>query len=846
MSTPTFAEEGTFETTFEQGDESYPAHILLDRIAIVLSEEVLANEDLYREIVGKLGGEPIAGLSRNMIGIKVSDATDPASLRKFINDLLASHSDLISYIVDSGLLVTIAKSENPWILTDKIIVQIAEASEPDLINQIAEEHNAKIVRRNPFDQRNFVISAPADDTLQASNQINKRFGVSYALPNFYRAGVWRQAAVIPDDEFFGAQWHLNNSGQNQGTEDADIDADLAWSFGAGSPRVIIAVIDSGFDTDHPDLAGAFWTNPAEIADNNLDDDQNGFVDDVHGWDFASCPNIQPGASIDHCGDNDVSPAGLIKEPHGTAVAGAAVARAYNGPLVSAHHEGVVGVCPGCKLLPVRFSFSQPIDTQQLSIQYAQSMHADVINISWGYPRGEPAPLNVKNAINQAATAGRRGLGAVVTIAMTNESYDNCDPAYPDVPDLSSLPNVIAVAGSTNQDQVSPGGFGKCLDVVAPTDGGTLRAVTTDLRGYEGYNFALQEPNCANPEDSRAYTSCFGGLSFSAPQVAGVAGLILSLDDSLSREQVQRLLQDTSDKISDSVGEYFVEDGYSTPADGSLPKLGYGRINAFEAVRTVADPFNGRGGVDIFMRDNRLDWGNTEQPSSVTFEQTRGFIPYWQSVDIKVDAPPYRTATPESPEELSCLGIAPSALDPRSRTSMAPPATSKEFGCFAHEEPIAGTENKIYVRVHNRGIRPATNVDVKLLWATHAAASSPRLPAGFWPALASHADSGDTSTWHPLPWQTIPSVPYSGASVGGSDDDGSVVLSFDFQAPVFQQTQPNAAYMSLLAIVVSPDDPVSGIAVSSQDPGLITPRDNNISMLTIPLSNATVSNVCPVQ
>ena len=61
-----------------------------------------------------------------------------------------------------------------------------------------------------------------------------------------------------------------------------------------------------------------------------------------------------------------------------------------------------------------------------------------------------------------------------------------------------------------------------------------------------------------------------------------------------------------------------------------------------------------------MRDNRLDWGNTEQPSSVTFEQIRGFIPYWQSVDIKVDAPPFRTAPPESSEELSCLGLDPVA------------------------------------------------------------------------------------------------------------------------------------------------------------------------------------------
>ena len=150
----------------------------------------------------------------------------------------------------------------------------------------------------------------------------------------------------------------------------------------------------------------------------------------HGWNFAACPDAHPNARPQYCGNNDVNPpAGLIKEPHGTAVAGAALARAYNGPFVYNHHEGIVGVCPNCKLLPVRFSLGQPVNTHRLPIDYAQSMGADVINISWGYRRGEPVLLDVKTAINDAATDGRGGLGAVVAISMTNESYDNCEPSY---------------------------------------------------------------------------------------------------------------------------------------------------------------------------------------------------------------------------------------------------------------------------------------------------------------------------------------------------------------------------------------------------------------------------------
>jgi subtilisin family serine protease len=850
MGTPTFAQEANeerkIETKFEQGDESYPAQISLDRVAIVVTEQALADDEVYNRIVAAFEGEPISGLSANIIGVKTSDATDLASLKQFINEKLASNSDFQRYISDAGLVLTIAKSEHPWILTDKIIVQIAEHSEPDLINAIAEKYDAKVVTKNTFDPRNFVIEAPAVDTLQVSNAINKHQDVSFAHPNFYRGGEWRQASVIPNDEFFRFQWNLHNGGGALGTEDADIDADKAWSFGAGSSDTIVAVIDSGFETVHPDLADAFWTNASEANGlDNYDDDKNGYVDDVHGWNFVACPYVHPKGRI--CGNNDVNPpAGLIKEPHGTAVAGAALARAYNGPLLYNHHEGIVGVCPNCKLLPVRFSLGQPVNTHRLSIDYAQSMGADVINISWGYRRGEPILLDTETAINNAATDGRGGLGAVVAISMTNESYNNCEhsppdsPGPPDFPDLSSLPTAIAVAGSTNEDQVSVGGYGKCLDVLAPTDGGTLRTVTTDVKGWEGYNFARQRPGCVNPAQNRAYTFCFGGLSFSAPQVAGVAGLILSLDDWLTRDQVQRLLQDTSDKISDSVGEYSRERAHSSPGDGSQPKLGYGRINAFEAVQIVADRFNGRGGVDVFIRDNRLDWGNTEQPSSVTFERIRGFIPYWQSVDIKVDAPPFRTAPPENAEESACPGLDPDAQESQGR--FAPPATSIEFGCFAHEEPMPETDNKVYVRVHNRGVKPATNVRVKLHWAVHDGANAPALPADFWSAFTSNSDAGDTSTWHPLPSQTIPSLPYSGASVAGGRYDGSSILTFEFHAPVFQQAQANADHFSLLAVVDSPDDPLSVATVLSRDPGVVTPRDNSVTLLTIPLGNSIAGNI----
>lgn len=125
--------------------------------------------------------------------------------------------------------------------------------------------------------------------------------VEYAEPNYYR-----YADIIPDDTYFGQLWGMDNTGQDGGLDDADIDAPEAWNITTGSREVVVAVIDSGIDYYHPDLAANIWTNPAEIAGNGIDDDANGYVDDVRGWDFIK---------------NDNAPVANDARGHGTHVAG---------------------------------------------------------------------------------------------------------------------------------------------------------------------------------------------------------------------------------------------------------------------------------------------------------------------------------------------------------------------------------------------------------------------------------------------------------------------------------------------------------------------------------------------
>lgn len=156
-------------------------------------------------------------------------------------------------------------------------------------------------------------------------------GIEYAERDF----VMTESAVFPRDPRFKAQYGLHNRGQTGGRADTDVDAPEAWSVTAGSSAVVIAVVDSGNYTRHADLKSNIWRNPGEVAGNRVDDDRNGYVDDVNGWDFAD-------------GDASLFQAtgGFAGYDHGTHVAGIIGAVTNNG-------TGVAGVCPGCALMVLK-------------------------------------------------------------------------------------------------------------------------------------------------------------------------------------------------------------------------------------------------------------------------------------------------------------------------------------------------------------------------------------------------------------------------------------------------------------------------------------------------------------
>ncbi len=329
---------------------------------------------------------------------------------------------------------------------------------------------------------------------QAIASFQGRNDVLFAEPD-YRVSI----AATFEDPFYDNLWGLNNTGQTGGTFDADIDAPEAWEVTTGSSSTLVAVIDTGIDYTHPDLAANIWTNPGEIPGDGIDNDGNGFVDDVHGYDFVN---------------NDGDP--MDDHGHGTHVAGT-IGALNNG-------IGVVGVSPNVQLMAVKFlgaSGSGYLTDAIRGLDYAVQMGAKISNNSW---TGGGFTQSLYDAIERAQQAGH-----IFVAAAGNDGQDaELIPVYPAAYDLG---NIVSVAATDHNDDLAWfSNYGSTtVDLSAPG--------VSILSTMPGNNYGY-----------------FNGTSMATPHVVGVVSLVHGLHPEWTYREVVDQVLSTVDPVSSLTGK----------------------------------------------------------------------------------------------------------------------------------------------------------------------------------------------------------------------------------------------------------------------------------------------------
>ena len=405
-------------------------------------------------------------------------------------------------------------------------------------------------------------------------------------------------ASLPNDPLFNNQWYLFNTGQANGIENEDIFAPEAWAIRATSPDVIVGVIDTGIQLDHPDLKNNIWVNKLEIPGNNIDDDNNGYIDDINGWNFVA---------------NNHNP---FPQVHGTHVAGTIGAEGDN-------DIGVAGVTWDVQLMSLdTFGGGQGSlqSDEWKAIYYAVNNGASVINMSLGstysgtyqdFQRELPEiDQGYKNAFEYAINNG-----TTVVIAAGNEEA-NFDQNWLSIPAYYSelYDGVISVASVSNTgDKAAYTNYGSQVSLAAP--GGEMF--------FQGDPGGIYNVSINNSYDF------LQGTSMASPVVAGAIALMLGENPYLNPFQVESILQDTAFKYR------FLE---STVKDGSYLNVEAALQRAGElAEKTVVRLYNSATGKHLFSsNENEIDiltkanWKNEGalyySPDENTAEVFRFYIP----------------------------------------------------------------------------------------------------------------------------------------------------------------------------------------------------------------------------
>ncbi|HYW17820.1 MAG TPA: S8 family serine peptidase [Nodularia sp. (in: cyanobacteria)] len=455
-------------------------------------------------------------------------------------------------------------------LSDQITIQFASGVDSAIIEAIASRFG--LVKQKSVqglaDTFVFLVSKQArENPLKITNQLQGLSEVLGAEPNIL---VKSDSHYRPRDTLYSQQWYLDHKGGNQLVAGSHISVEQAWDITRGVRSVVVAVVDDSFDLNHPDLQGSGKI----VAPRDLR--KNGFL---------PIP-----------GERETS--------HGTACAGLAVAE-ENG-------TGIVGVAPGCALMPIRSTGFLDDESIENIFNHAVDQGASVISCSWGASAVYfPLSLRQRAAIARAVNTGRNGKGCVVLFAAGNanrpingtvfernwpgnllQGNTNWLSGFPVHPD------VIAVAASTSLNKKAAySNWGTNIALCAPSNNAPPGL------SFEGKGFINTQPAIASNLlgrgilttdqvgtaglDPGEFTTNFGGTSSAAPLVAGAAALVLSANPNLTSQQVKFILEESADKIVDSEPDLQLgmrEGTYNS--NGHSQWFGYGKVNAAKAVQAA--------------------------------------------------------------------------------------------------------------------------------------------------------------------------------------------------------------------------------------------------------------------
>lgn len=453
-------------------------------------------------------------------------------------------------------------------ITDEFVVHFNEETLQSKIDELHQKYYVSVKEVTELYQ---LLSVPVNmDALEIANAYQESGLVEFSHPNFISKIELHQ--TIPSDPYFVNQFYLHNTGQtmangHSGTSGADINAPEAWDITKGSSQIVIAVLDQGVTSNHPDLPNTRQVrlNGSNFADGNV---------------------------------NDPSPTG--DNNHGNSCAGV-IAASHNS-------EGISGIAPNCKIMPIRIfnSDGSGISTTNVAnaINFAKNNGAHVISNSWGYNDDNPNLVPViKNAISGAVTSGC----VVVFSAGNTANHVSGNNGYVQFPSNVNVSGVLTVGASDRYDSqanYSPtsntsSSNNQIIEVVAPSHRAyscqisteTFEAWSIDIPGSAGYNPNKNDDCGILPEIGEfpssgtnylSYTGYFGGTSCSAPEVAGVAALILSINTNLTPIQVANIIESTARKA----GGYTYQNTSGLPNGTWNSQMGYGVLDAYAAVQNA--------------------------------------------------------------------------------------------------------------------------------------------------------------------------------------------------------------------------------------------------------------------